>query len=141
MVWKRRRPLHPVCLYDALGQLVPAAQRSRGRFWLANRPELLLAWDSVGASLTVQDRGPWLASLSDSEWDAHPVERRAAALDWDPTYGDRIQLLAFTAEGLDADSITELLDDCLLTEDELAAGEAGWKALPDSSEDLLESVS
>ncbi|MFJ9777349.1 CobW family GTP-binding protein [Kitasatospora sp. NPDC101157] len=142
LVWERRRPLHPVRLYEALELLVPAAQRSRGRFWLANRPELMLAWDAAGANLAVEECGPWLASLPDAAWELYPPARRAAAaLDWDPAHGDRVQQLVFTAEGLDVDGITDLLDSCLLTDAELMAGESGWKALPDAFEDLLEPVS
>ena len=141
LLWRQRRPLHPERLYLALEQLVPCAQRSRGRFWLANRPEVMLAWDSAGASLTVEDCGPWLACLSDEEWELHPPERRiAAALEWDAEYGDRVQLLSFTAQGLDAEAIGELLDSCLLTDEELATGERGWKALPDGFESLLDPV-
>ncbi|MFG3229586.1 CobW family GTP-binding protein [Kitasatospora sp. NPDC048194] len=142
LVWERRRPLHPVRLHAALELLVPAAQRSRGRFWLANRPELMLAWDAAGANLAVEECGPWLASLPDAAWELYPPARRAAAaLDWHPAHGDRVQQLAFTAEGLDVDGIVELLDSCLLTDAELMAGEQGWKALPDAFADLLEPVS
>ncbi|MFI5529985.1 CobW family GTP-binding protein [Kitasatospora sp. NPDC051853] len=142
LVWERRRPLHPGRLYEALDLLVPAAQRSRGRFWLANRPEQMLAWDAAGANLAVEECGPWLASLPDAAWELYPPARRAAAaLDWHAEHGDRVQQLVFTAEGLDVDGITELLDSCLLTDSELMAGEAGWKALPDAFEDLLEPVS
>ncbi|MGW3232181.1 CobW family GTP-binding protein [Kitasatospora sp. NPDC001095] len=142
LVWERRRPLHPGRLYEALELLVPAAQRSRGRFWLANRGELMLAWDAAGANLAVEECGPWLASLPDAAWEQYPPARRAAAaLDWHPAHGDRVQQLVFTAEELDVGGITELLDSCLLTDAELLAGEAGWKALPDAFEDLLEPVS
>ncbi|MGK4584839.1 CobW family GTP-binding protein [Kitasatospora sp. HPMI-4] len=142
MVWERRRPLHPTRLYEALELLVPAAQRSRGRFWIANRPDLMLAWDAAGANLAVEECGPWLATLPDSVWELYPPARRAAAaLDWHPLHGDRVQQLSFTAEGLDADGIVELLDSCLLDDDELAAGEPGWRALPDAFEELLNPVS
>ncbi|MFJ9696063.1 CobW family GTP-binding protein [Kitasatospora sp. NPDC101183] len=141
LVWERRRPLHPERLHRALDLLVPAAQRSRGRFWLANRPELMLAWDAAGANLAVEECGPWLTALPDAAWEFYPPARRAAAaLDWHPVHGDRVQQLSFTAEGLDVDGITDLLDSCLLTDAELAAGEPGWKALPDAFEDLLEPI-
>ncbi|WP_323746056.1 CobW family GTP-binding protein [Catenulispora pinisilvae] len=141
LVWRRRRPLHPGRLYEALEQLVPVAERSRGRFWLANRPGVMLAWDAAGASLTVGDCGPWLAALSDAEWEEHPPERRAAAaMEWDPRYGDRVQLLSFTSPGLDIDAVAGILDDCLLTDDEVAAGEPAWRGLPDAFEELLDPV-
>ena len=139
LVWKQRRPLHPARLYEALEQLVPAAQRSRGRFWLANRPAVMLAWDAAGGSLAVEECGPWLAWVPDEEWELYTPERRvAAASEWDARYGDRVQLLAFTAQDLDADGIRELLNSCLLTDEELAVGEAGWKAMSDAFEDLLD---
>ncbi|WP_063346771.1 GTP-binding protein [Streptomyces sp. MJM8645] len=141
LVWERRRPLHPERLHRALELLVPAAQRSRGRFWLANRPDLMLAWDAAGANLAVEECGPWLTSLPDAAWELYPPARRAAAaLDWHPLHGDRVQQLSFTAEGLDVDGVTGLLDSCLLTDAELAAGEPGWKALPDAFRDLLDPV-
>ncbi|MEY9856377.1 G3E family GTPase [Catenulispora sp. GAS73] len=141
LLWRRRRPLHPGRLYEALEQLVPVAERSRGRFWLANRPGVLLAWDAAGASLSVGDCGPWLAALSDEEWEEFPPERRAAAaLEWDPRYGDRMQLLSFTSPGLDVEALTEILDGCLLTADEVAAGESAWRLLPDAFEELLNPV-
>jgi G3E family GTPase len=141
MVWDARRPFHPGRLYQALDLLVPAAQRSRGRFWLASRPQMMLGWDAAGGSLAVEDCGPWLACLPDEEWDRHSPERRAAAAaDWDPRWGDRFQLLAFTAQDLDTVGIRELLDSCLLTDDELAVGEEGWKALPDEFAELLDPV-
>ncbi|MER7756088.1 GTP-binding protein [Kitasatospora sp. NPDC097643] len=141
LVWERRRPLHPERLHEALDLLVPAAQRSRGRFWLANRPDRLLAWDAAGANLAVEECGPWLAALPDAAWELYPPARRAAAaLDWHPAHGDRVQQLVFTAEGLDAHGIVELLDSCLLTDAELTAGERGWKSFPDAFADLLEPV-
>ncbi|MEY9848767.1 hypothetical protein ABH940_005871 [Streptacidiphilus sp. BW17] len=87
----------------------------------------------------MEERGPWLAALDDDQWELYPPQRRAtAALEWHPTYGDRIQQLVFTAAGLDAEGIVELLDSCLLSDEELGAGESGWKALPDAFEDLLD---
>ncbi|GGU72397.1 GTP-binding protein [Kitasatospora aureofaciens] len=89
----------------------------------------------------VEECGPWLASLPDASWELYPPQRRAAAaLDWDPVHGDRVQQLCFTAEGLDADGIVELLDSCLLTDEELASGEEGWKHLPDAFDDMLDPV-
>ncbi|MGW7098737.1 CobW family GTP-binding protein [Streptomyces sp. NPDC054883] len=141
-VWQRRRPFHPERLYQALEDLTCAAARSRGRFWLADRPDTLLAWDAAGGALCVENAGPWLASLPDAAWELVPAMRRAAAaLDWDPEHGDCCQHLVFTSPGLDRDGIEQLLDSCLLTEAEYTAGREAWKQLPAAFAPLLDSVS
>ncbi|MGW0818818.1 CobW family GTP-binding protein [Streptomyces viridiviolaceus] len=138
-VWRRRRPFHPERLYEALEDLTCAAARSRGRFWLADRPDTLLHWDAAGGALCVESTGPWLASLPDAAWEmVPPVRRAAAALDWHPEHGDRCQHLVFTSPGLDRDGIQRLLESCLLTDAEYAAGRDAWRQLPPAFDTLLE---
>ncbi|WP_338896764.1 GTP-binding protein [Streptomyces sp. TG1A-60] len=139
LVWHRTRPFHPERLYAALEDLCCAAARSRGRFWLAERPDTLLHWDAAGGALCVESVGPWLASLPDAAWDmVPPVRRAAAALDWHPEHGDRCQHLVFTSPGLDRDGLEQLLESCLLTDAEYAAGRAAWERLPRPFDTFLE---
>ncbi|MGW3121264.1 CobW family GTP-binding protein [Streptomyces sp. NPDC001107] len=139
LVWHRSRPFHPERLYAALEDLTCAAARSRGRFWLADKPDTLLHWDAAGGALCVESAGPWLASLPDAAWDmVPPVRRAAAALDWHPEHGDCCQHLVFTSPGLDRDGLEHLLESCLLTDAEYAAGRAAWKRLPPAFDTLLE---
>ncbi|WP_329124850.1 CobW family GTP-binding protein [Streptomyces sp. NBC_01353] len=141
-VWHRRRPFHPERLYEALEALCCAAARSRGRFWLADRPDTLLAWDAAGGALCVENAGPWLASLPDAAWELVPPMRRAAAsLDWHPEHGDCCQHLVFTSPGLDRHGLEHLLESCLLTDAEYAAGPEAWKSLPAAFDSLLDPVS
>ncbi|MFD6415810.1 CobW family GTP-binding protein [Streptomyces sp. NPDC060194] len=138
LVWRRYRPFHPERLHAALEDLCCAAARSRGRFWLADRPDALLAWDAAGGALCVESTGPWLASLPDAAWELVPPVRRAAvALDWHPEHGDRCQHLVFTSPGLDREGLVRLLDSCLLTDAEYAAGRESWKRLPAAFDALL----
>ncbi|GGW44869.1 MULTISPECIES: CobW family GTP-binding protein [Streptomyces] len=138
-VWHRRRPFHPERLYAALEDLTCAAARSRGRFWLADKPDVLLHWDAAGGALCVESAGPWLASLPDAAWEMlPPVRRAAAAMDWHPEHGDCCQHLVFTSPGLDRDGLHELLESCLLTDAEYAAGRDAWKRLPPAFDTLLE---
>ncbi|MEU0223026.1 GTP-binding protein [Streptomyces sp. NPDC006284] len=139
LVWHRRRPFHPERLYAALEDLTCAAARSRGRFWLADKADTLLHWDAAGGALCVEGAGPWLASLPDAAWDlVPPVRRAAAAIDWHPEHGDRCQHLVFTSPGLDRDGLERLLESCLLTDAEYAAGQAAWRRLPSAFDTLLE---
>ncbi|MEW1646327.1 GTP-binding protein [Streptomyces sp. NPDC091219] len=139
LVWHRRRPFHSERLYAALEDITCAAARSRGRFWLADKPDSLLHWDAAGGALCVESAGPWLASLPDAAWElVPPVRRAAAALDWHPEHGDCCQHLVFTSPGLDRDGLERLLESCLLTDAEYAAGRAAWKRLPPAFDTLLE---
>jgi G3E family GTPase len=139
LVWHRKRPFHPERLYQALEDLTCAAARSRGRFWLADHPDTLLGWDAAGGALCVESAGPWLASLPDAAWEmVPPVRRAAAALDWHPEHGDCCNHLVFTSPGLDREGLEEVLESCLLTDEEYAAGRDAWKHLPPAFDTLLE---
>jgi G3E family GTPase len=142
LAWRRDRPFHPQRLHAALEDLACAAARSRGRFWLADRPDTLLSWDAAGGALCVESTGPWLAALPDAAWEMVPAERRvAAALDWHPRHGDRCQHLTFTSPGLDRDGLLEVLDSCLLSDGEYEAGPDAWQQLPHSFDEFLDPVS
>ncbi|MGW1054238.1 GTP-binding protein [Streptomyces sp. NPDC002521] len=139
LVWHRRRPFHPERLYAALEDLTCAAARSRGRFWLADKPDTLLHWDAAGGALCVESAGPWMAALPDAAWElVPPVRRAAAALDWHPEHGDCCNHLVFTSPGLDRDGLAHVLESCLLTDAEYAAGRDAWKRLPPAFDTLLE---
>jgi G3E family GTPase len=132
VVWHRLRPLHPARLFEAVDDLVTESVRSRGRFWLANRPGHMLGWDAVAGVVSVEDAGPWLAALPEAAWDmVSPARRMAAALDWDPLMGDRVQHLVFTGPGLDRERIHALLDSCLLTQEEALGGSGVWAGYDD----------
>ncbi|AJC56887.1 GTP-binding protein [Streptomyces sp. 769] len=142
LVWRGARPFHPERLYAALEDLSCAAARSRGRFWLADRPDTLLSWDAAGGALCVENAGPWLAALPDAAWEmVPPIRRAAAALDWHPEHGDRGQHLVFTSPGLDRDGLRALLESCLLTDAEYAGGPTAWKGLLPAFDALLDPVS
>jgi len=133
VVWRRTRPLHPTRFFAAMDALAAESVRSRGRFWLANRPDRLLALDAVAGVVTVEDTGPWLAALPEAAWELVPPARRvAAALDWSTAHGDRVQHLVFTGPGLDRELLHAQLDSCLLGPDEPAVD------LDDPFADLLD---
>lgn len=139
VVWHRLRPLHPGRLFDAMDEIVTGSVRSRGRFWLANRPHRMLAWDAVAGLVSVEDSGPWLAALPEAAWDVTPPARRAAAaLNWDPVIGDRVQHLVFTGPDLDRRRIHELLDSCLITPEDTMPGAAEWDRFPDPFAPILD---
>lgn len=122
VVWRARRPLHPVRLHDVLDHLVDASLRSRGTIWLAGRPDALVGWEATGPRLSLGHIGSWLDGGDPCAWDrADPRRRVRAELDWDASFGDRYQEVALTGVGKLPD-FTALLDSCLVTDSELRSG-------------------
>jgi len=127
-----RRPLHPGGLHDALDEITEGVLRSRGHFWLASRPGLVMIWESAGG-LSIGPVSGWLADVPDEHWNTVDDERRlaAAAVDWGSYYGDRHHHLAFVGIDLDPVRLHRTLTRCLLTDEELSRGEDAWRELPD----------
>ncbi|HXV92322.1 MAG TPA: GTP-binding protein [Pseudonocardia sp.] len=132
LLFSARRPFHPERLHDAMDVLLDGVVRTRGRIWLATRPEAVIWLESAGGGLQLGQAGEWLAVAGDGEWEAANAERRAlASLRWHPRFGDRAQDLVVLTHRADPDEIDAALRSALLTDAELAAGEEGWRALPD----------
>ncbi|MFI6262541.1 CobW family GTP-binding protein [Micromonospora sp. NPDC051006] len=131
-VFRARRPFHPRRLHDVLEDVNAEVVRSRGHLWLASQPDAVLAWEFAGGGLTIGSFGRWLVALPDAYWDEASDHRRlAAALDWDPYYGDRHQHLVFIGLDLDPVDLHRTLTACLLSDAELADGEDVWRTYDD----------
>lgn len=132
VLFRARRPFHAGRLNDTLGAIVGPTLRGRGHLWLANRPDTAIAWDSAAGGLSMGSLGRWLAALPEERWEEASEDRRlAAAVEWDPYYGDRGNQLAFVGLGLDAADLHRRLAACLLTDEELAAGQETWMTWSD----------
>lgn len=109
------RPFHPDRLLENIEQLGGGARRSRGCFWLPTRPNLMCEWDGAGGQLSVG-----------------PADRGATAL--------RTRILV---TGIDdgRDTLAELFQHCLLSDDELAVRGTIWESNADGLEPWLGPVS
>ncbi len=116
-----RRPFRPERLHDAVDLLLDGVVRTRGRLWLANRPDQVMWLESAGGGLRVASAGKWLAAMTASEVAyADPERRLFADLLWEYQHGDRHTAMTVLVCGADPADITKALNAALLTDAEMA---------------------
>jgi G3E family GTPase len=130
-VYRDRRPFHPERLYEFLSEDWEGVLRAKGYFWLASRPDFMGMYSQAGGATRIEPAGYWLAATPKADWPDDPEQVQEALDDWDPRFGDRRQELVFIGAGMDREALIASLNGCLLTVEELALDEAGWKTFSD----------
>ncbi|OBF19208.1 hypothetical protein A5725_18980 [Mycobacterium kubicae] len=126
-----RRPFHPRRLHDAMDLLLDGVIRTRGRLWLANRPDQVMWLESAGGGLRVTSAGKWLAAMSAAEVAYVDPERRLfAELMWEYRFGDRHTAMTVLVCGADRAEVVRALHGALLTDDEMAHPQR-WQTFDD----------
>ncbi len=132
-VYRARRPFHPERLYNFLvkgwrhGNLI----RSKGYFWLASRFDQAGSWSQAGGIMHHGYAGLFWSAVKPELWPPDADHRREIMSHVEPPYGDRRQEIVFIGQNMDAAEATAALDACLLTDAELAAGQAAWSQYTD----------
>ena len=131
--YEARRPFHPDRFHDFLhgteqfGKLI----RSKGYFWLATRPQFAGQWSQAGGIARYGFAGMFWKAVPEKNW---PQDEEALAFikkQWIEPFGDMRQELVFIGQNLDQQGMTQALDDCLLSEEEVLKGKTFWQILPD----------
>lgn len=130
-VYRRRRPFHPQRLWELVNAnwVGTGVVRSKGFFWLASRMDEAGLWSQAGGLLRIEYAGRWYAATPKDQWPEQLPGDAALERDWHAEYGDRRQELVFIGSDMKRDTIEAVLDTCLLTDAEMAAG--GWATLSD----------
>ncbi|KAF4472806.1 family inorganic phosphate transporter [Fusarium albosuccineum] len=100
--------------------------RSKGEFFLATRPHRAGDWSQAGAMLTMTGGRPWFCTLPPEEYTTGDEEVDSLVqhdIKKGGEWGDRRQEIVFIGENLDRKKLEALLDECLLTDDELSKWE------------------
>jgi len=125
-VYRRRRPFHPVRWHGWLTGFPQEIVRSKGFFWLATRPDMVGLLSQAGSSLIFQGAGLWIAALPKAQQKLVFADDPELLERWDDKYGDRQTELVFIGLDMDREEIEADLDDCLLTEEEMADDWSGF---------------
>jgi G3E family GTPase len=126
-VYRARRPFHPARFAAALKTDWPGnVLRSKGFFWLASRPDAAGEWSQAGGIVRHGPAGIWWAAAPRAHWPQDPEYRARIEAEFEGEYGDRRQELVFIGQHLEPDAIRAILDACLLTDAEMAAGPRAW---------------
>ena len=130
MTFEARRPFHPQRFADLLKSPLEGLFRAKGFFWLATQMDLAAGLSIAGAEKRAVPLSEWWAALAAREPANHAKPERIASA-WREPYGDRRQSLTFLGLHLDEAALRARLHECLLTDEEMAAGEQAWASMPD----------
>ncbi len=128
-----RRPFNPEKFYKFLhsteeyGKLI----RSKGYFWIATRPQFAGKWSQAGGIAEYGFAGMFWKAVPKENWPTDQDYLNSIAENWVEPFGDMRQELVFIGQNLDQKRMTDALDDCLLSEDEVLKGKHYWATLTD----------
>jgi G3E family GTPase len=140
--YRARRPFHPQRFFDLVngdwvnGRLL----RSKGFFWLASKHQDAGSWSQAGGLMRHGFAGRWWRFVPKAHWPQDQEDTRAIMQNWTSQTGDCRQELVFIGQNMDFERLTAELDDCLLTDTEMALGSEGWRLLPDPFGDWHEAA-
>ena len=131
--YEARRPFHPEKFHNFLhstekyGKLI----RSKGYFWLATRPQFAGQWSQAGGIARYGFAGLFWKAVPEQDWPEDKDYSASIKRMWVEPFGDMRQELVFIGQGLDQQAMTQALDACLLSEEEVLRGVAYWATLSD----------
>ncbi|MBC3206051.1 GTP-binding protein [Pseudomonas sp. SWRI111] len=131
--YRARRPFHPQRFFSFIDRPWPNGKllRSKGFFWLASKPTDAGSWSQAGGLMRHGFAGRWWRFVPKDQWPQDQENTRAIMENWTPSVGDCRQELVFIGQNIDFARLSAELDECLLTDDEMALGVDAWRLLPD----------
>src|SRR6056297_1682665 len=122
------RPFHPERIARLFADLPDGVVRAKGFFWSAGREDVAMGLDKAGQSVRAGPKGTWIATLPEAEQQRYFAARPGIKEDWDDQWGDRGTELVFIGREFDRETLTDRLDDCVLSETEM---DEDWSSYPD----------
>jgi len=132
-VYQARKPFYPKKFYDFLHNEILSGKliRSKGYFWLATRPQLAGNWNQAGGIAHHGYAGLFWKAIPRTRWPKDQESLDSINKNWQEPFGDMRQELVFISQNLDETEIKNLLDECLLSDDDLLLGKKHWAKFED----------
>jgi len=128
-VFRRRRPFHPERLKNFFDTFPQNIVRSKGIIWLATRNSMAINYSQAGRSIKIEPAGRWIADLPENEIKKYLQEYPSLKKMWNDQFGDRMNEIVFIGIALNAADITQQLNKCLLTDEEMILD---WRKFDDN---------
>jgi len=136
--WRARRPMSAARFEAVLSSDVMKVEnviRAKGTMWLDCAPNMITDFDLAGASINMSADSEWFIEMKNNSpdvWaDMEENFKREVVKDFHGDDGDKRQEMVFIGQKMNKFKIRELIEGCLLTDEELA-GE--WQNAPNPFE-------
>ncbi|MGN1256851.1 MAG: CobW family GTP-binding protein [Bacteroidaceae bacterium] len=90
--------------------------RAKGICYFKGEEDTCYLFEQAGKQVGLQNAGQWYATMPKPELEAMLAKDAGLRHDWDEHYGDRMQKLVFIGQKLDKETISTILDECLVDE-------------------------
>ncbi|WNF35012.1 GTP-binding protein [Bacillaceae bacterium IKA-2] len=136
-VFRKRKPFHPERLMTWMENWPAEVVRAKGFIWVASRNSMAGLISQTGSTVSIQGAGEWVAAYSEEDKQQSLLEDSELQEKWDPEFGDRLTELVFIGIDMNHEQVIDSLDQCLLTEAEMALD---WTKFPDPLPEYVEVV-
>lgn len=116
-VYRARAPFNKEKFNEITKKEWPGVLRSKGFFWLADKPDFAFSWSQAGGACRVEPAGKWWADAPQEDWPTEPEILEWIKAKWDKDVGDRRQEIVFIGIDMNQARITQMLDSCLETKE------------------------
>jgi G3E family GTPase len=130
-VYRAKKPFNPEKFKQLIDQEWPGVIRSKGLFWLATRYDYAGNWSQTGAICRNELAGLWWDAVPKSQWPEDEESRYEIKKNFSGQHGDRRQEIVLIGINMDKKNLTKILDDCLVTNEQMQLGKVSWKKLRD----------
>jgi G3E family GTPase len=111
-------PFDPIKIHNFFQEQWPGVIRSKGFFWLANRPDFVGEVSQAGSVIRHKGIGRWWIAVPKNQWPDTENFSEMIKKYWKKGYGDRRQEIVFIGLKalMDEASIRKKLEACLITD-------------------------